>query len=87
MTLSFTYYQDPGHGWLRVPMSLIKKIGIESKISSYSFISGKSSYLEEDDDACIFLQRLRELKIDFVIKNKYIKRFDRSKTRFNTNTI
>jgi hypothetical protein len=33
-----TAINDPGHGWLRVPLADIAGLGIEEEITSYSFI-------------------------------------------------
>lgn len=50
----FTFYEDSGHGWLEVPFSLLKALGIEDKITGYSYQKGKMAYLEEDLDAVTF---------------------------------
>jgi hypothetical protein len=55
MKTRYTFFADPGHGWLSVPLSEIKELGIADKISDYSYINGKSAYLEEDLDAGTFL--------------------------------
>jgi len=52
----FTFHTDPGHGWLEVPMSLLRDLGIADKISSYSYMRGDSAYLEEDCDAGLFVR-------------------------------
>ena len=44
-------HSDPGHGWLAVKLSEIKMLGIETDISEFSYIKGKTAYLEEDCDA------------------------------------
>lgn len=60
MKSTFTYYNDPGHGWLAVPRSLVIELGIERQISPYSYQRGETVYLEEDRDAGIFIQRWNE---------------------------
>ena len=53
----FTFHEDPGHGWLEVPVADLVKVGLTlDDISPYSFISGsgRSVYLEEDLDAGVF---------------------------------
>lgn len=45
----YTFYEDPGHGWLRVPKSEIMG-GLEYLISPYS----RYIYLEEDCDLSAF---------------------------------
>ena len=54
--MKFTYYTDPGHGWIRVKKQLLIELNIAHNISSYSYMNGNSAYLEEDCD----LQRLSE---------------------------
>ena len=57
---SFVYYQDPGHGWIQVDTQVLEALGIDSKISSYSYISGTTAYLEEDCDAGLFIRAFEE---------------------------
>lgn len=54
----YTFYEDPGHGWLEVPTQELRDLGIADKISGYSYISsdGKRAYLEEDCDLSVFLE-------------------------------
>ena len=52
----FTFIEDPGHGWLAVPRSLINDLGIAEQITRYSYQQGSTVYLEEDLDAQIFLE-------------------------------
>lgn len=51
-----TFYTDPGHGWLAVPLSELERLGIADKISTYSYMSGDVAYLEEDCDAPLFIK-------------------------------
>ncbi len=51
---AYTYYMDPGHGWLEVPMAEIVSLGIDEKISRYSYRDGDRAYLEEDCDLTMF---------------------------------
>ena len=48
-------HSDSGHGWLAVKLGEIKMLGIESDITEYSYIKGKTAYLEEDCDAMTFI--------------------------------
>jgi len=52
--LLFTQYEDPSHSWLEVPYDLLVKLGIEDKITCYSFRKGNLCYLEEDNDWSTF---------------------------------
>lgn len=52
--MKFHSYADPGHGWLKVPRKLLVKLGIEDKITHYSYQRGDFAYLEEDADLSTF---------------------------------
>jgi len=54
------FFEDPGHGWLEVPIAAIKHLGIQDKISGYSYRKGTMAYLEEDCDFSTFLAAFRE---------------------------
>lgn len=58
------FHSDPGHGWLAVKLSDLKMLGIESKISSYSYVKGKTAYLEEDCDASEFINAAKARGIE-----------------------
>ena len=51
----FTLFSDPGHGWLAVPISELKRMGIMYEISRCSYQKGEWAYLEEDCDFSIFV--------------------------------
>jgi hypothetical protein len=48
--LSLNFYCDPGHGWVKVPIKTLVKLGIAHKISRYSYQRELYAYLEEDCD-------------------------------------
>ena len=50
-----TFHEDARHGWLEVPKSWLKKLGIAHEISGFSYEKDGSVYLEEDADLSIFL--------------------------------
>ena len=54
--LSLTYFTDPGHGWLQVPVECLQRLDIAAQITPYSYMRGGMAYLEEDCDAPRFLQ-------------------------------
>lgn len=56
MKKKFDFYADPSHGWLKVPIAMLSRLGIENKISYYSYMRGGFVYLEEDDDAATFIR-------------------------------
>lgn len=78
-TRTFNFYCDPGHGWLKVPMELIKDLGIAEYITAYSYMRGKFAYLEEDADATLFIDKMKEQGIE--CKLNYLHSNKRSKIR------
>jgi len=75
MTLNFNY--DAGHGWLTSNTSQLMELGIYDKVSRYSYINtayanedgGYNVYLEEDCDAPLLLNALKEHGIEFTINS------------------
>lgn len=67
MKKTYTFYSDPGHGWLKVDLKDLINLGILDQISNFSYArKGKKSisvYLEEDMDAGIFLKAISSLGI------------------------
>lgn len=55
--MKYAFFSDPSHGWLKVSIEEIKQLNICTAISRFSYISSdrKYAYLEEDQDAQIFL--------------------------------
>lgn len=53
---TYTYFTDPGHGWLRVKHAELRALGIANKISPYSYMKGDYVYLEEDCDMATFMR-------------------------------
>ena len=49
---------DPGHAWLKVSLKRLFKSGVADKISNYSYLRSGYAYLEEDQDAWVFLQAI-----------------------------
>lgn len=63
MKLRFTFYSDPGHGWLAVPSWVLRMSGVSSLISDFSYVKGTTVYLEEDYDAPLFINALNDVGI------------------------
>lgn len=63
----YVFFSDPGHGWLAVPMEVLKYMGVERLFTPYSYISrsGKTAYLEEDVDSPLFVAHLHARNIRF----------------------
>lgn len=73
-------HSDPGHAWLAVKLSEIEMLGIKTDISSYSYVKGKTAYLEEDCDAPKFIQAMRAKGIEVEVKDGACR--DRSPIRY-----
>lgn len=65
---TYRYIQDPGHGWIEVPLDELENIA--HKISRYSYMDKRTgkAYLEEDCDAAIFIKKLKDTDTPFDIK-------------------
>jgi len=59
---TYTFYEDPGHGWLSVKRQELVDLNILNQISSYSYQRGNTVYLEEDCDAPVFLRVKSDVK-------------------------
>ena len=79
-TMTKVFHSDNGHGWMAVKLSELKMFGIEDKISSYSYVKGKTAYLEEDCDAMTFIQAAKAKGITVELKESPQR--DRSPIRY-----
>ena len=68
-TLRFT--SDPGHGWLHVPRLIAEALLIDEfeKLTPSSYQRGGMVYLEEDQDAYLFLKTAKRKGLDFKVKH------------------
>lgn len=66
-TRTFNYYTDPSHGWVKVPNKLIEELNLTQRISRYSYYRNGYAYLEEDCDAGVVINELRDrgVKVKF----------------------
>ena len=71
MKKTYHAYDDPGHGWLAVPMADLSTLGIMDCISSCSYAHGEIAYLEEDLDAGTFIASARAKGWDLAFKSHY----------------
>ena len=62
------FHSDSGHGWLAVKLNELKMLGIQADISNYSFVKGKTAYLEEDSDAMKFINAAKAKGITVELK-------------------
>lgn len=69
--MNLNFYTDPGHGWLAVKRNVLNDLGIERKITAYSYQRGETVYLEEDLDAATFIVAARNRGIEPVITHKF----------------
>ena len=63
-TKTFPIFEDPGHGWLRVPIVLLQELGIAHNISKFSYMKGSFAYLEEDCDAPFFVDAMDKMDVE-----------------------
>jgi len=66
---TYTYHNDPGHGWVEVPLTEVKRLGL--KISPYSYRRGAMAYLEEDCDFTLWAEAKRAAGEEFQVKEIY----------------
>ena len=62
-------HADAGHGWLAVKTKELVELGIADKVSSYSFYKGKTTYLEEDCDATMYINAQTEAGVQVIAKS------------------
>ena len=72
----YKFYSDAGHGWVAVKRQELVELGILDKISKFSYQKGKMVYLEEDCDATLFINKLKELNIIYAFTDKICNRRD-----------
>ena len=70
-TLNLNYFIDPGHGWVSVKRKILIDLGIENDISTYSYMRGKSAYLEEDCDLTLLYNACDSMGIDIKLTTKH----------------
>ena len=66
----YIFHEDPGHGWLQVPYSELVELGIAFRISGCSYRLRDWCFLEEDCDAPLFLEALKERGILYNFVNR-----------------
>lgn len=63
--LILNFHSDSGHGWIKVNKQSLIDLGIDREISEYSYMKNNFVFLEEDCDALIYINKLREKNIEF----------------------
>ena len=72
---TYDYIQDPGHGWIKVPMMDLIVSGVMGKITPYSYYTKTHAYLEEDCDADLLMLYLTCNNIPHeVVEGKFVER-------------
>lgn len=69
--ITLNIYNDPSHGWAKVSIDTLKRLGLINKISSYSYIKNNHAYLEEDCDLSLLLKTLEQFNIRYKLKHNY----------------
>jgi hypothetical protein len=69
--LKLNYFTDPGHGWVSVKLQTLIDLGIADKISTYSYIRGKSAYLEEDCDLGLLFKECDSRGVKIALTTKH----------------
>lgn len=77
--LTINTFSDSSHSWGKVKIELLKQLGIEDKISAFSYMRGEYAYLEEDSDLSLCIFALKSKNVDYKFKESYTNR--RSKIR------
>ena len=68
--MKYRLFSDPGHSWLEVDFNELVKLGINKKITAWSYYKGNNVYLEEDCDAPLFLQTKKSILHNYLQKSK-----------------
>lgn len=68
---TFIYHQDPGHGWLQVPLTLLRRLKVTGEISPYSYMDGRHGYLEEDCDYGVFIRAAQAAGLNYRIIDRH----------------
>jgi len=63
------FHSDAGHGWLAVKVSDLKMLGIETNITPFSYVKGKTVYLEEDCDMSKFIEAAKAKGITIEVRS------------------
>ena len=77
---TYIWAVDAGHEWLAVKNKELIELGIQHKISSYSYVKGETVYLEGDCDAAHFFEAYKQ-KHGVEPKTKQGKYWDRQPCR------
>jgi len=69
--LKLKSYSDSGHGWLRVPLKLIRELQAKGHVfTRCSYESKRYAYLEEDIDAGKFLDMTEHVEVKHIYQDR-----------------
>lgn len=71
-TVTLRFISDPGHGWLEVPKSMCKKLGMGTDFPS----RGSYCYLEEDAECTDFDRAAAKHGVSFITADHKVDSFD-----------
>lgn len=87
---SYTFYCDPGHGWLKVSYKELVELGIHNKITRHSYMRWNGGswdcYLEEDCDATLFYETKKALGVEIKPTYKYSQKSSKIRSYYEYNT-
>ena len=63
--ITLQVFTDPSHGWIKISLNHLNKLNLIDKITPFSFINNKHAYLEEDCDASLLIDTLKQNDIHF----------------------
>jgi len=63
--ITLQVFTDPSHGWIKISLKHLNQLNLIDKITLYSFINNKHAYLEEDCDASLLIDTLKQNNIHF----------------------
>jgi hypothetical protein len=69
--ITLNYFTDPGHGWVKIKVDVLKQLGISDKISTFSYRNGDDAFLEEDCDCAVLIKELKDQGIEFKFVEKH----------------
>ena len=69
--MTLNYYQDPGHGWVKVGLQTLVDLGIHDKITRYSYVRKNHAYLEEDCDLGLLFKVCNAKGIKIVLREHH----------------
>jgi len=73
-TMTLNYYQDPGHGWVKIKLTKLKELGIDQKITYFSYMRSDYAYLEEDCDLTTLIKACEDKGIVLYFRDHHSNR-------------